>query len=132
MDINKAELRVLIIDDEETSLELLEALLLRMGFKNIKTAASCEDALLLTREFKPDLFFIDIMMPEMSGDEFRAALKENPATRDTPVIFISGIISRREEEDIHGRLASGDAIVAKPFTIDRIARAIAASLQKTA
>ena len=130
MDINKDTLKILIIDDEETSLELLEALLLRMGFKNVNTTDSCEEALRLTQEFQPDLFFIDIMMPEMSGDEFRGALKENPATRDTPVIFISGIISRREEKEIDGRLASGDLIVAKPFTIDRIARAIAASLQK--
>ena len=130
MGINKEALKILIIDDEETSLDLLEALLLRMGFKNIKVTGSCEEALRLTDEFQPDLFFIDIMMPEMSGDEFRGVLKENPATRDKPVIFISGIISRREEEEIQGRLASGDLIVAKPFTVDRIARAIAASLQK--
>ena len=125
-------LKIFIIDDDEISLELLEALLRKMGYADIVTTSSCKDAFRLIDEHQPDLFFIDIMMPGMPGDQFRGYLKENPATKDVPVIFISGIISKGEEKQIGGQLASGDLIVAKPFSKDRIAQAMADSLGKPA
>jgi len=128
MVIDKENFKILIVDDDEIDLELLEDVLMRMGFEKIITAKSGSEAIRLTEEHSPDLFFIDIMMPEMSGDEFRGMLKENPATRNTPIIYISGIISQEEEKAIHGRLPSGDLIVAKPFSRGKIARAILQSL----
>ena len=128
MEINRETFKILIVDDNETDLELLEDVLMRMGFENIVTAKSGSEAIELTEEHSPDLFLIDIMMPGMSGDEFRGFLKERPATRNTPVIYISGIISREEEKAISGRLPSGDLIVAKPFSSGKIARAILESL----
>jgi two-component system response regulator CssR len=123
-------LKILIVDDDENVLDMLEAILMRMGFHKILKSRSCEEAGRLTKEDPPDLFFIDIMLPGMPGDEFRGLLKENSATQDTPVIFISGIISKEEEKDIGGRLAGGDVILAKPFSIERIAEAITESLKK--
>ena len=131
MAIDKEKFKILIVDDNETDLEVLEDILMRMGFENIVTATSGPEAIRLTEEQTPDLFFIDIMMPDMSGDEFRGLLKENPATRNTPVIYISGIISRDEEKALNGHLPSGDLIVAKPFTKGKIARAILESLGMT-
>jgi len=128
MGINKETFKILIVDDEVIDLELLEAVLMQLGFKNIIKTQSGEEAIQLTEEHSPDLFFVDIMMPEMSGDEFRGLLKEKPATRTTPVIYISGIISKEEEKAISGRLPSGDLIVAKPFSRRNIARAILESL----
>jgi len=128
MEINKDTFKILIVDDNEIDLELLEDVLMRMGFENIVTAKSGAEAIQLTEEHSPDLFFIDIMMPGMSGDEFRGLLKERPATRNTPVIYISGIISKEEEEAFRGRLPSGDLIVAKPFSRGKLARAILESL----
>ena len=125
---NKENLKIHIIDDDEFELELLESILTRMGFQNIVKSNSSEEAIRLIQDHPPDLFFIDIMMPGMSGDEFRGLLKENPATKDIPVIFISGIISRKEEKEIGGRFASGDLIIAKPFSIERIAQAIVDTL----
>ena len=126
---NKENLKILIIDDNEIDLELLEVMLMRLGFQKIIKSKSAEEAIQLIKEYPPDLFFIDIMMPGMAGDEFRGLLKENSATKDIPVIFISGIISKKEEKDIEGRLKSGDIIVAKPFSKERITEAIAESLK---
>lgn len=128
MEINKETFKILIVDDNEIDLDLLEDILVRLGFENIIKSASGPEAIRLMETHSPDLFFIDIMMPEMSGDEFRGLLKERPATRNTPVIYISGIISKEEEKAISGRLPSGDLIVAKPFTGGKIARAILESL----
>lgn len=127
---NKENLKVLIVDDNEIDLELLEAILMRMGFQKIMKSKSSEEAIRLIEDHPPDLFFIDIMMPGMAGDEFRGLLKENAATKDIPVIFISGIISKEEEKYMGGRLKSGDIIVAKPFSIERITEAIAESFKE--
>ena len=126
---NKNNLKILIIDDEENVLKLLEAMLIEMGFQKIIKAKSSEEAIRLTKEDPPDLFFIDIMMPGMAGNEFRELLKEKSTTKDIPVIFISGIISKTEEKALGGKLVSGDIIVAKPFPMKRIAEAIAESFK---
>ena len=130
MEYDKETLKILIVDDEEIDLDLLEAILLKLGFENIIKSKSGKEAIKLVDEHQPDLFFIDVMMPGMTGGDFRGLLKDNPATKDSPVIFISGIISKDEEKELGGRLASGDLIIAKPFSKDRIAEAIDAALGK--
>ena len=130
MEYDKETLKILIVDDEEIDLDLLEVILLKLGFQNIIKSKSGKEAIKLAEEHQPDLFFIDVMMPGMTGGDFRGLLKENPATKDSPVIFISGIISKDEEKELGGRLASGDLIIAKPFSKDRIAEAIDAALGK--
>ena len=127
---DKKDAKILIIDDNETELDLLEAILMRLGFQKIRKALSAEEAIGLTKEQPPDLFFIDIIMPGMTGGEFRELLKENATTKDIPVIFISGIISKQEERLMRGRLKSGDIIVAKPFSIREIAEVVTESLKK--
>ena len=69
------------------------------------------------------------MMPGMAGNEFWEFLKEKSTTKDIPVIFISGIISKEEEKAMGGKLVSGDLIVAKPFSIERITEVIIESLK---
>jgi CheY-like chemotaxis protein len=131
MVIDKETFKILIVDDNEIDLDLLEDILMRLGFENIIKSKSGPEAIRLIEEHPPDLFFIDIMMPDMSGDEFRGLLKERPTTRNTPVIYISGIISKEEEKALSGRFPSGDLIVAKPFSRGKIARAILESLGMT-
>jgi len=130
MQFSKENLKIHIIDDNEIDLELLETILKKMGFQNVVTSKSGEEALQSAKESQSHLFFIDIMLPGMSGGEFRELLKEHPATQNAPVIFISGIISKAEEKELGGRLKSGDVIIAKPFSRDRIAEAMATSLKK--
>ena len=124
MDSKREEMKILILEDDKLHLNLLEAFLKRMGFKNIIKSESGPEAIRLTKEHQPDLFFIDIIIQGMTGGEFREHLKNDPMTKDTPVVFISGIISKEEEIKLGGRLVSGDLIVAKPFSSQRIAEAI--------
>ena len=130
MEFEKESMKILIVDDNEIDLELLEAILMNLGFKNIITSESGKEAIRLAEEHQPDLFFIDINMPGMTGGEFRGLLKQNPVTKDIPVIFISGMISKEEEKQLGGRFASGDFIIAKPFSREKIAQVILAILGK--
>ena len=131
MEFENASMKILIVDDNEIDLELLEAILKHIGFQNIIKSERSIEAMRLAREHQPDLFIIDIIMPEMTGGELRERLRDNSTTRGIPVIFISGIISREEEKKLGGRLASGDLIIAKPLSRDKIAAAIDSVLTKS-
>jgi len=113
-------------------LKLLEALVNSLGFHHVIKSLDPEEALGLAEKHRPDVCMIDIMMPGMTGGQLREELKQRPATGGIPVIFISGIISKKEAESIGGRLASGDTIIAKPFSRNEISRAIKLALSKGA
>jgi putative two-component system response regulator len=130
MEFENESMKILIVDDNEIDLELLEAILMNLGFQKVMKSESGKEAIRLAEEHQPDLFFVDINMPGMTGGEFRGLLKQNPVTKDIPVIFISGMISKEEEKELGGRFASGDFIIAKPFSREKIAQVILAVLGK--
>jgi CheY-like chemotaxis protein len=130
MEFENESMKILIVDDNEIDLELLGAILMNLGFQKVMKSESGKEAIRLAEEHQPDLFFVDINMPGMTGGEFRGLLKQNPVTKDIPVIFISGMISKEEEKELGGRFASGDFIIAKPFSREKIAQVILAVLGK--
>jgi len=82
--------KILIIDDSNTNLVLLQAILQKHGFETI-TANCAKQAYLLLEEPKPSLILLDLLMPEISGFEFLETLKMNTRTADIPVIVISAL-----------------------------------------
>ncbi|QFY90411.1 two-component system response regulator [Magnetovirga frankeli] len=88
---------VLIVDDEPSNLSLLMHLL-RSDYQ-VRAANSGENALrAAANEPRPDLILLDVMMPEMSGEEVLARLRNNPATLDIPVIFVTALADVDDEE----------------------------------
>ena len=103
---------VLIVDDVEKNIEVLGNLLSDRSY-GIAFAMSGEQALATVDELAPDLILLDIMMPGMDGLEVCRTLKERPATRETPIIFLT---ARTEVEDIaRGFEAGAVDYVTKPF-----------------
>ena len=87
---------ILIVDDEKSNLVFLTRIL---GEKyNIYTAKDGTSAVKKATELLPDIIILDIIMPDMSGYEVLAALKKQEATREIPIIFITGLSSAEEEE----------------------------------
>ena len=103
---------ILIVDDEPANLSLL-TLLLR-PFYQVRAANSGENALrAATSEPRPDLILLDVMMPSMDGEEVLARLRNNPATHDIPVIFVT---ARADADHEERGLALGAAdYIAKPI-----------------
>jgi putative two-component system response regulator len=88
---------ILIVDDEPANLSLLTQLL--RPVYNVRAANSGENALrAATSEPRPDLILLDVMMPEMDGEEVLARLRNNPATDDIPVIFVTALTDVDHEE----------------------------------
>jgi len=113
MDANK---KILIVDDEPDVLKVLEKRLSNTGYQVVK-AENGRRALLLAERESPDLIVLDIDMPDMDGGEVAARLKDSDATKHIPVLFLSCLVTQKEEE----YNAVGDSVfVAKPYSPDKL------------
>ena len=82
--------RILVIDDSNTNLVLLEALLHKKGYE-VHSALSAMEGLENLRKQKADLIYLDLLMPEIDGLEFMDILRENKDWKDIPVVILSAI-----------------------------------------
>ena len=81
----------------------------------VQSCSNGKDALVIIREFNPDLVISDIMMPEMSGDELCSTIKSDIEMSHIPVILLTAL---GDEKDILGGLEIGaDAYITKPFSV---------------
>jgi len=81
--------KILVIDDEETSVVLIKSCLIEKGYKVI-VARDGEEGLQAVKEKKPDLIVLDVQMPKMNGYEFMTELKSLQGFTTTPVIMLTG------------------------------------------
>jgi putative two-component system response regulator len=107
---------LLIVDDVPANLSLLGDLLHDAGYQ-VKAATSGRAALrYAAQEPHPALVLLDVMMPEMDGYEVLAQLRQIPATRDIPVIFLTALDNARDEE--RGFQHGAADYIAKPIKPD--------------
>lgn len=104
--------RVLIVDDVEANRFVLRDIIADMGYQPVLTENGLQ-ALKILQRIRPQLIILDIAMPEMDGYEVCAKLKENPDTREIPIIFISAFDD--PEDIVKGFNLGGADYVTKPF-----------------
>lgn len=105
-------LKVLVIDDSNTIRRTAETLLAKAGC-NVATASDGFDSLAKIVDIKPDVIFIDIMMPRLDGYQTCALIKNNDEFKSTPVIMLSskdGLFDKAK-----GRIVGADDYLTKPF-----------------
>ncbi len=117
--------RVLIIEDNPANMTLAAFLLESAGHAVIR-ATDAEAGLLLAREQQPDLILMDIQLPGMDGLEATALLKGSDATRAIPVIALTALAMKGDEQRI--RAAGCDGYIAKPMRYNDFLAAVAAHL----
>lgn len=103
---------LMIVDDESKNIQLLGTLLTQDGY-NIIPAVNGIKALEKLKKVKPDLILLDVMMPELDGFETCRQIKNNPDTKDIPVIFLTAKIDK--DDVIKGLTAGACDYVTKPF-----------------
>src|SRR3989338_7929460 len=81
--------KILIVDDEQSLLEMMTLLLGRRGYQ-VRCASNGRIGLKLIKQQKPDLILMDVLMPEMDGLHFFQELKQNQQTADIPVLVMTG------------------------------------------
>ena len=113
---------ILIVDDERDVLLVLEKGLTAEGYSVI-TASSGNDAISLAKSRHPDLIILDVLMPDMEGPEVKRKLKEDPETKDIPLIFLTGMFPKQEDGQ-EGRIVAGYVLFEKPYDILELVFAI--------
>ncbi|RME76781.1 MAG: response regulator [Chloroflexi bacterium] len=108
---------ILVVDDTAANLRLLTRLLARHGYR-VRPVADGAQALAAVEAQTPDLILLDIMMPGMNGYEVCAQLKDNPATRDIPIIFISALDDVSDK--IEAFKVGGVDYITKPFQSEEV------------
>ena len=89
-------MRILVVDDEIDIREFVQYNLVKEGYE-VACATNGHEALTKAAEFRPHLILMDMMMPEMDGREACRALRANPATAKTMIVFLSAVC---EEESL--------------------------------
>lgn len=121
-----AGMKVMVIDDSKTIRRTAETLLKKEGCE-VVTATDGFEALAKIADEKPDIIFVDIMMPRLDGYQTCALIKNNQAFRQTPVVMLSskdGLFDRAR-----GRIVGSDQYLTKPFTKDELLGAIREHVQ---
>ena len=123
MGTNVAEQRALIVDDSDVLRRLIEMCLRPAGFK-IASASTGAEAIAVAAEFDPDLVLLDIGLPDMTGWDVLAALRESTVNAHAKVMILSGFEDVHVEAKHHG----ADGALIKPFRNDELRRAAVALL----
>jgi DNA-binding response OmpR family regulator len=111
--VARAGTRVLLIDDSATIVALLRRMLRQNEYLTLE-AGDAERGIELARSERPDLIFLDIVLPGMNGFAALRALRRDPDTKDIPIIMISGNEQATEEFYVH-RIGADD-FMKKPFS----------------
>jgi two-component system cell cycle response regulator DivK len=117
--------RILVVEDNATNMQL-STFLLESADHDVIPAVNAEMALALARDRRPDLILMDIQLPGMDGLQATALLKTDEATRHIPVIALTALAMKGDEERI---LAAGcDGYVAKPLDYKNFLMVVAKTL----
>ena len=119
MDTVVEKKRILIVDDEVSFARMVKLNLEKTGAFDVRTENKATYALAAAREFKPDLIILDVIMPNMDGGDVSNQFKRDRQLRDTPIIFLTATVSKREAGE--GGLNSGGALfLAKPVSVEAL------------
>ena len=111
--------RILVVDDEPSVTRNLKLNLEADGRYEVLGENHATNALRAARTFRPDLILLDVMMPDMDGGDVAARLRADPFFRDTPVIFLTALVSN-EETDGHEMSSGAETFLAKPVDIGEL------------
>ena len=116
MDTEK-NMTILAIDDSNTNIVLLQAVLNGRGYK-IETALSVKEAYNIMNRKMPNLILLDLLMPRINGYDFLKEIKAGAKTKDIPVIVISALT---DQENINKAMALGASdYIKKPLDIQKL------------
>ena len=117
--------QLLIVDDEESIIQMLTTILKREQFQYIDTACTAEDALALCQTKRYDLILLDVMLPNRSGFEICPLIRE---TTDAPIFFLTA--RSTDLDKLSGFALGADDYITKPFNPLEVVARIKAHLRR--
>ena len=125
-DPEKAEARVLVVDDEPNIVDIV-SMALRYNDYEVVTANSGREALEAVSASKPDMIVLDVMMPELDGFEVAKRLGEQRS--DIPILFLTA--RDTTDDKVRGLTIGGDDYMTKPFSVEELLARIGTILKRS-
>lgn len=113
MAINK----VLVVDDSAAELSNIKNIVASTGCI-VLSASSGKEAVEIAKKERPDIIFMDIIMPDMDGYEATRRLTNEAVTRDIPIVFVSS--KSQKADKLWAQMQGGKGYITKPYTPDKI------------
>ena len=105
--------RILLVDDDVSITRALALYLTENGNCDVRVENAGSRAVAAAREFRPDLIFMDIVMPDADGAALAAEIQADPILRGTPLVFLTALVSQREAQGGSTQIG-GHPFLAKP------------------
>lgn len=109
---------ILTVDDDQDNLMLLGYQLSLLLPCSVVSASDGQTALQLAKKSRPDLILLDIMLPDMDGFEIVHQLKQDPQTKDIPVVAVSAMARSQDQETAFQ--AGYDDYLLKPYELESL------------
>lgn len=111
--------RILLVDDDVAVARSLASTLERVGGYEVRTESEGRRAAASARAFRPDLILLDVIMPGMDGGDIAARMEQDPALKDVPIAFLTGLVSE-EELGPSNTDSRGRRLIPKPIDPDEL------------
>ncbi|OGX23900.1 MAG: hypothetical protein A3D10_04280 [Omnitrophica WOR_2 bacterium RIFCSPHIGHO2_02_FULL_48_11] len=108
--------RILIIDDDQNFTQVFKLTLEEMGPYEVCVENNADRAALTALQLRPDIIFLDVIMPEMEGPDVLCELRSNPVTRSIPIVILTATVTKDEVQSQEGMIG-GHIFIAKPTTV---------------
>jgi CheY-like chemotaxis protein len=115
--------RILLVDDEPSFTRLMKLNLEANGPYDVQVENDGRRALNAARSFRPDLIFLDVIMPDADGGEIASQLRADASLKNTPIVFLTAVVSKNEVIE-HGAVIGGQTFLAKPVSFEDVKRTI--------
>ena len=126
---NMGKKKILIIDDEVNFTKMVKLNLEFTGKYEVRIENKGTQALVAARAFKPDMIFLDIIMPDMDGSETASQIRNDKSTKNIPIVFLSAIL--RKEEENHSGIINSYPFIAKPVNVKELIECIEKNTRKS-
>lgn len=120
--------KILIIDDEVQFTQMVKMNLEESGEFEVRVENEGVNAIYAIREYKPDLIFLDVIMPDVDGTQIMEKLREDMVLKDIPVVFLTALVTK-EEVGAKGENIAGRLFLAKPASTAQIVDCIRKNLK---
>ncbi len=113
--------KILVVEDDPALLKLQSIVLFNGGYE-VEATMSGNTAVQLVSEKNPDLVLLDVRLPGLNGFEVCKQIRENPDTKDIPIVFLSA--KKSDKEIRYGKEIGGNAYITKPYNSKNVMNTI--------
>ncbi len=110
--------KALVVDDDPELVDLISDVLQSDGRFEVRSANNGFDAGMLTKEYRPDIMVLDVMLPDINGEEVCQRVRNDPTMDDVKIICISGMVEQDKIADL--KTAGANDFLQKPFEVETL------------